>query len=681
MPTSTTDGKWGGWTGVESVGIYLPPRTESTRDVLRGCHHRILFPMEQVTGIRSRHTAGDSEFSIDLAKRAAERCFAMSRYEPSEIDLLICCNISRVDGPDCAFTFEPSTALRLRKHFGMNRAEVFDISNGCAGMFTAIYLIHILLKAQAIESGMVISGEYITHLARSAQKEIETQLDPRMASLTLGDAGAALILEASTNSQSGFEAIDLYTLSRYASLCVAKLSDRPENGGVMLTDSIKLSTVTVKHAVQHTLNFLQDTGCPPTSVQHFIPHQTSRLSLKSGAREMNKCLGHEVCHEGNLVDNLSGCGNTATTTHFVALWNRILDDKVRTGDRVLFSFAGSGLTIGNALYTVDDLPNRVRDPAKHRPFLTRSQHNCDTSMRQPCNRRRVRIESIGFAPGHNPPVRDVVTMGTEAVMDCLSRSTHNRRDLELVLYCGVYRNQFISEPAIAALIAEQADLNADVLPNSEKRTLALDLSNGALGFLNSCKIATEMIRVGRYATAMVIAAEVENNAVTNPSKLLNLRETASAVILDAADGNTGFQDFGFEYFTDYSDSFMTHIGVRNGAGYLEIRGREDLEGHLLNCIPVAVQRLLHRHQRKISDIKAFLPPQVSFSFVQKLARHMGVSEHQMVSVPPGCDDLFTSSLVFAMHYAQQQRLFDTGDTGIVIAAGSGVQVGCASYVF
>jgi len=72
---------------------------------------------------------------------------------------------------------------------------------------------------------------------------------------------------------------------------------------------------------------------------------------------------------------------------------------------------------------------------------------------------------------------------------------------------------------------------------------------------------------------------------------------------------------------------------------------------------------------------------VSFSFVQKLARHMGVSEHQMVSVPPGCDDLFTSSLVFAMHYAQQQRLFDTGDTGIVIAAGSGVQVGCASYVF
>src|SRR5262245_45115994 len=121
---------------IESLGVYLPPHAVSTDEVLRACKKQLLVPLEQLTGIRSRRVCGEGEFAIDLARRAVAGCFAASRHDPGDVDLIVCCNISRYDGPDIRVSFEPSTAVQLKKHFGCDRAVAFDLSNACAGMFT-----------------------------------------------------------------------------------------------------------------------------------------------------------------------------------------------------------------------------------------------------------------------------------------------------------------------------------------------------------------------------------------------------------------------------------------------------------------------------------------------------------------------------------------------------------------
>src|SRR5437016_9603722 len=73
---------------IESLGVYLPPKVVSTEDVLRGCKHKILFPLERLTGIQSRRMAGETEFSIDLARKAIEDCLVNSKYNPEHVDLL-----------------------------------------------------------------------------------------------------------------------------------------------------------------------------------------------------------------------------------------------------------------------------------------------------------------------------------------------------------------------------------------------------------------------------------------------------------------------------------------------------------------------------------------------------------------------------------------------------------------
>ena len=109
-------------TVIESIGIYLPGNAVSTKEVLSGCQKKVRFPMERMTGIKSRRMAGETEFSIDLSKKAVEDCLKNSKYNPEDFDLLICCNISRCDEPGFRFTAEPGTAVKLKKHFGFSNA-------------------------------------------------------------------------------------------------------------------------------------------------------------------------------------------------------------------------------------------------------------------------------------------------------------------------------------------------------------------------------------------------------------------------------------------------------------------------------------------------------------------------------------------------------------------------------
>src|SRR6266542_1736382 len=180
---------------IESIGVYLPPRAASTSEVLGGCADAFwLSPeratgIERLTGIRSRRVAADDETSLHLATKAVSKCLAISKYGPADIDLLICCSISRYDGPD-RYTFEPSTSLMLAKHFAFDNALAFDLANGCAGFFTAIQIVDCLIRARLIAVGMVVSGEHITDLMKTAQREVRGYSDSRFACLTLGDAGA-----------------------------------------------------------------------------------------------------------------------------------------------------------------------------------------------------------------------------------------------------------------------------------------------------------------------------------------------------------------------------------------------------------------------------------------------------------------------------------------------------------
>lgn len=667
-----------GTTVIESLGVYLPPRVVSTDEVLSGCRKRMLFPLERMTGIRARRMAGETEFSIDLAARAVAECLDRSRHHPCDIDLLVCCNISRFDAAD-RFSFEPGTAVALRERFGLVNALVFDISNACTGIFTAINLADAWLRSGAVRRVLVVSGEYISHLAKTAQQEIDGFLDPRLACLTLGDAGVAMVLERSTRAGVGFHQIDLYTLGRYSGLCIAKATDRAHGGAIMLTDAIRQTAVGVGNAVSHAAYVLRRGGWAPEAFDHLVMHQTSETALRQAMRAINKLYRRRVCHDGNTVINLRERGNTATTTHWVALADRIAEGSLRSGDRVIFGISGSGQTIGTALYTFDDLPDRLRAPAAQArpPLATPARRTVPVPVRRTA---RVRVESVGVLP-EAPGSRTALEMARAAAEDCLARSAHDRSAVELLLYAGVYRDEFLCEPALAAMLAGELRMNHDVRSADGKKTLALDVFNGAVGFLNACWAASEAILAGKFRTAMVVAAEVENNRGPRPDHLLGLCETGSALILEEDPrGAAGFGAFVFRYGTHRLDAYTAAGRFGGGVTHLHHERAPDLHDEYLGRVEEAVRELLCVEGLDPARVQAVFPPQISREFVTSLAARLGLPRERFVDVV-GRGDLFTSSLPYALRHAREEGRVARGDVGLLIAVGSGVQAGCALYYF
>lgn len=657
-------------TVIESLGVYLPPRQVSTDDIIRGCRNKIRFPLERMTGIKFRHVAGDGEFAFDLARQAVVRCLATSRHAPTDVDLVISAAVGRIDAPPFVVAYEPSTALRLKRHFGFERALAFDVRSACSGMWVGISIADTLLRRQVVGRALIVSGEYISNLGTTAQLEIEDLLDPRLACLTLGDAGAAVLLEANDHATSGFTSIDLRTLGSYADCCVAGPTDQSHGGGIMHTDALRLTDAAARHGGEHALETLHRAGWACDGFQHLIMHQTSRTALTSATRAINRLLKRPVCHAGNTIDNLEQRGNTASTTHFVALADGIASGRIRSGDRIIFAISGSGLTLGTALYTLDDLPERFRGTAS-----VSRQNGKRIDGPRPVTQTRMRIASVGTAPrgaGLNGN-RDTSTLLALAARDCLSRVAADSASPDLVIYAGVYRTRFLTEPAMAALLAGELGLAT---------TLAFDVFNGSAGMLHACYVAEQMIRDQRATSALLVVAEVENNAAAFPADVLGIEETGSALLLQSSGGSEeGFGPFLFRSFLDHQDALVSHLTNRDGKAYLRFTRDPKIEDHYINAIAESVRELLDREEIDPARIARIFPPQISTAFIDNLAAALNVSRDRFVDVVRDGKDLFTSSLPFALHDARQSGLLREGDVGLIITAGSGIEVGCVLYHF
>ena len=661
---------------IESLGVFLPAEAVSTADLVAGCRVKLGFPLERMTGIRSRRMAGKHEFSYDLAEKAAADCFAHSRHGPEAIDLLICCNISRCDGPDFRFSFEPSTASRLQGAFGMAHAMAFDISNACAGTFTALTIADAYLRSGAARRVMVVSGEYISHLSATAQREITDFVDARIACLTLGDSGVAVILEASESEGVGFHDLDLFTLGKYSDLCVAKVTDQPHGGAIMITDAVRSSAVTINQAVGHALGTLRGRGWDPGSIDHLLMHQTSETTLDGAVREINRAAGRTVCHRGNTVYNLAERGNTATNSHFVALMDNIRSGVIRPGARVVFGVSGSGQTVGTALYTLDDLPDRLRAPANavDRPAALREPWTpLETGP-------RVRIESVGLVP-EGECSADSVGLIRRASGDCLGRSAHPKGEIGLIIHSGVYRTEFLSEPALAAIAAGALEINHDGETVGDRKTLAFDLMNGAVGTLQACQVAARMIAAGRTPNALILASEVENNAGAGGADEppVGIKPTGSALVLEPSPDGEGFGPFLFRSFPEHAGLEVSHTAFREGRTSMRHSRLGSFESHLLESIRLTVAELLGREGVAPRDLAMVLPPHGSASFVARLAGVLGLPPDRFTNLPDGGQDYFTSSLAYAFRAAQDAGAISEGGTVLIIAAGSGIQVGCCLY--
>lgn len=310
---------------------------------------RLLIPgklkFELLTGIKSRHVCQEGEDSFTLAVEAARECLKHSRYGAEEIDAVFSCSITKYKN-GLTQIYEPPLSLFIKEAIGARHALHFDVSNACAGMLTGVYMADTLIRQGEIRNCLIVSGEYISSLIENALRNIKTPLSSELASLTVGDAGAAVILETTSDPDAGISLAGFSSLTQYNDLCTAR-PQRGFPGASMKTKAKRIHEVSIKESVPILEAALKSFGLEYRDIDFLIPHQTSRSAIIAGSKIYADFFGG---HPGEVLINVSENGNTASTTHFLALVKLLEEKRLKPDSRVVLISYASGIVVGVALF-------------------------------------------------------------------------------------------------------------------------------------------------------------------------------------------------------------------------------------------------------------------------------------------------------------------------------------------
>lgn len=222
-------------TRVAGAGRYLPPTRLTTGELMASTAHPTRIDLERLTGIRERRVSVGDEDSHSLAVAAARDCLDRAGVAADELDVVVNCSITKFRGGLTQWV-EPAMGLAVAHALGATRATAFDVSNACAGMLTGVTVLNNWIRQGTVRRGLVVSGEYISQLGRNAARHIRSIVSRELASLTLGDAGAALLLERAEGGSGSISVAGFTTVADHSRLCLAYPAEA-EPGARMFTNS------------------------------------------------------------------------------------------------------------------------------------------------------------------------------------------------------------------------------------------------------------------------------------------------------------------------------------------------------------------------------------------------------------------------------------------------------------
>ena len=181
-------------TAITSVGSYLPGRPITTEDINRKIYETTRYQVtngliERLTGVRARYYRAEDEQSSDLAVKAASIAIDRAGVSNEEVDLLIFAACSQ----DLT---EPATANIIQEKMELTNAHVLDVKNACNSFLNALDVADSHVRAGKARCAVVAVGETLSLGIDWNGIRSDKDLRSRIGSLTLGDAGAAVVLTA-----------------------------------------------------------------------------------------------------------------------------------------------------------------------------------------------------------------------------------------------------------------------------------------------------------------------------------------------------------------------------------------------------------------------------------------------------------------------------------------------------
>ncbi|SEN15584.1 beta-ketoacyl-ACP synthase III [Actinacidiphila rubida] len=319
------------------LGGYLPPRTVTNEELSR----RFDTSDEWIrtrTGVERRHVADPGVSTGDLAVEAGHRALKSAGGGQGAVDMLIVATAT----PDQPV---PATAPDVAARLGLGTAAAFDVQAGCSG-----FLYGIATASAALTAG------HATRVLLIGAEVFSTVLNPgdRTTAVIFGDGAGAVVLRAGTADEPGaLLAFDLGADGTGKDLITIpgggarqRSTGRPPqpDAGYIHMRGQETFAEAVRRMGQSSQAVLDRVGWSADEVDHVVGHQANLRILRTLAV-------HLGVDQERVVSHIQEAGNTSSASIPLALADAGSRGRFRTGDRLLLTAFGAGLTWGSAALT------------------------------------------------------------------------------------------------------------------------------------------------------------------------------------------------------------------------------------------------------------------------------------------------------------------------------------------
>lgn len=288
--------------------------------------------IRQRTGIKERHLSNGKEGTTYMATRAAEAALENAGMDAEELDMILVATVS-------ADTYVPSTSCSVQGTIGAVNATCFDINAACSGFLFGLNTAYAYIEMGMAKTVLVVGAETLSR---------EVDWSDRSSCILFGDgAGAAIVKQvegeggivASVTGSDGTQG-DVLT-------CKGRGIQNPFHTSKRKKDFLRMEGQAVfRFAVTMVprciKQILKKTELDVSDIKYFVLHQANVRILELIAKRLKVDMD-------KFPMNLDRYGNTSSASIPILLDELNRNHLLETGDKLILSGFGGGLTWGAIL--------------------------------------------------------------------------------------------------------------------------------------------------------------------------------------------------------------------------------------------------------------------------------------------------------------------------------------------
>jgi 3-oxoacyl-[acyl-carrier-protein] synthase-3 len=314
---------------ITGTGSYLPEKILTNKDLENIVDTSDEWIRDR-TGIRQRHIAGEKEYTVDLAEKAARNAIDAAGISVEDIDLVIVATTT----PDRVF---PSTACLLQQRLKIHGCAAFDVQAVCTGFVYALGIADQFFKAGTSKCALVVGAETLSRIL---------DWSDRNTCVLFGDGAGAVVLQA--DEETGILSSHLHADGSYEHLLTVtygvstgKREILEGSGGITMkgNEVFKMAVNTLGRIVDETLHH---NNMQKSDIDWLVPHQANIRIINATAKKLSMPLDH-------VVVTVDKHGNTSAASVPLALDVAVRDGRIKKGETLMLEAFGGGFTWGSVL--------------------------------------------------------------------------------------------------------------------------------------------------------------------------------------------------------------------------------------------------------------------------------------------------------------------------------------------